>query len=231
MPSLDMKRAVIDLLTGSFATTGYYGLTDVYNNTLQSSGVGLADDIFSQKEATERAEDLAHWLKYPISVTGEYVRFEYTVPKICVLRVSDRERPEYLGDFRSQDSDASNSVFETCTFGSEFDESVVLIVQAGGAGSKANRDDIYLALRELIIRGRGYFEGLGAQALMWQNGRDGEGYQPDKSIHIVHEARATLSFVNSLTWRSRGERITEVKGILNEYPGGAVEIDPYKIEP
>lgn len=224
MASLNMKRAVISLLTGTKATTGYYGLSDVYDNTDD-----LADNIFWQFSTTERSAILALWSANSVQVKGEYVRSNYTTPRIIVLRSSDSERLDHAGDYLGLDDDASDAdnLHEHHQYGSDFDESVQLIVQAAGHGP-GQRDDLYMVLRELIIRARPYFENLGASNLLWRNGRDGEGFRPDKSPHIVHEATATLSYFNRMTWSEKATRITRIRSNYTGYNQGRVTVDPFE---
>lgn len=226
MASVNMKRAVITLLQGTKVSTGYYGLQDVYDNT-----DSLADDILWQFSAAERATTFTRWAANPIKVTGEYARSNYQAPKIMVLRSSDSERLDFAGDYIGVNETLSenDSFHEWHEWGSDLDESVQLIIQAPGHGP-GNRDDIYMVLRELIIRARKYFEALGLSNLLWQQGSDGDGFQPDKSPHIVHEARATLRYINPLRWSEKSTRITEFNSNLTGYNQGQVTVDPYSEE-
>ena len=226
MASVDMKQAVIDLLGGSYSTNGYYGLSDVYANTDE-----IADNIFSQRTAAYRAAMLVKWNETNIKVKGIYSRSNYVAPKICVFRSSDTERNDFAGDYLGvnkalSDVDALN---EWHTYGSDFDETLEVVIQAAGDGP-GQRDEIYLMTRELIIRARPYFTALGVDEVIWRRGSDGDGFKPGNAPHIVHEASASLSYINHMTWSVKVPRITKFQSNLTGYNQGEVTVDPYSDE-
>lgn len=226
MASVNMKRAVITILNGSKATTGYYGLSDVYADTDD-----IAQDIFWQYSSAERSAILAKWAASPIRVSGEYALSDFASPKIMVLRSSDRERNDHIGDYTGVDSTLSDAddFFEHHEYGTEFDESVSLIVQVAGHGP-GQRDDVYMVMREIILRARPYFHGLGLVTMVWADGRDGEGFRTDMSPQIIHEARASLRYINSIRWIEKSDRILKIRSNLTGYDGGLVTVDPFSDE-
>jgi len=225
MASTNAKKLVIELLNGSKATTGQYGLSDVYANTDL-----ITDDIFQLYSADERTRIQDRWTETPVKVAGEYSRSNYTAPRIIVLRSSDNERPETLGDYMGLDSASStaDSFREHHTYGTYLDERLSLVIQAAGHGP-GQRDDLYLVLRELIIRARQYLISNGMHTLQWRDGRDGDGFRPDKGPHIIHEARATLQYINQLTWTETATRLSKFRSKHQDY-GGRVTTQDYSDE-
>lgn len=215
MASTNAKKLIIELLNGSKETTGQYGLADIYANTDL-----ITDNIFQQYSASERTLIQNRWTEIPVKVVGEYSRSNYTAPRIIVLRSSDSERPEALGDYFGLDSASTNadSFREHHTYGTYLDERLTLIIQAAGHGP-GQRDDLYLALRELVIRAREYLIANGMHTLQWRDGRDGDGFRMEKGQHIVHEARASLQYINELTWTETATRLVKFRSKHQDYNG------------
>lgn len=224
MSSLNIKKAILDLLNGSYATTGYYGLSDVYANT-----DSITDSIWSYHDAAKRTQYMAALAANPIKVRGEYVRSEYEVPVIVVVQQPDRERSEFLGDYIGIDEDLSDDFNEVHTFGVDVDESILLVIQSAGKGSKSQRDDLYQVVRELLLRARMYFESLGALNFTWTRGQNGEGKRGELQPHVVHQATININYTNPIRWTEKKQRITEFNGSLEGY-GGIVSVNPYTQE-
>jgi len=206
MSSINTKKMVRDLLKGTYAVNGYYGLPDLVANT-----DNLIADIYANNSysLTELA-DLATWFASleEIPVLAEYPRTIADLPAVFVFRTNDNETERGLvGDLIGIDEDTESSNIGTEVYGVLVDEQIALRIWATGDG--AMRDDLYLAVRELILRGRGWFHAADLK-VEWKSGKDGQLYMQEADPHIVHTAEATLSFLSSVQWNVTGDMALDI---------------------
>jgi hypothetical protein len=227
MPSINAKKLIRNLLEGSKATTGYYGLADLAANT-----DGIVSEIYAGEAYTdaERAS-IAAWLaSKPIRVFPEYPRDVADLPAVFVWRVSDGEAsPGVLGDYLGDDDDDDNDLFaESARYGTWFNEQISVNMWAYGDG--AMRDDLYLAVREIIIRGRQYLHAAGLITCEWKSGQDGQMYRPEYLPHVIHTAEASIHCEALLHYVSKHPATRQIKTNYRGYAGGTVSARPFEDE-
>jgi hypothetical protein len=226
MPSLNSKKIIRNLFEGSKATTGYYGLSDLAANT--DSIVG---DIYAGGAYTdaERA-GIASWLtSTPIRVFPEYPREVADLPAIFIWRVNDGETQGFLGDYVGDDDDDEDDLFdETSRYGVWFTEQISVNIWAYGDG--AMRDDLYLAVREIFIRGRKYLHESGLIVCEWKSGQDGQMYRPEYIPNIVHTAEASIHCEAPLYYTSKQPAIRQLRSNYQGRNGGRVAAVPFEDE-
>lgn len=219
------KKIVMDLLKGSKAQTGLYGFQDVISNTDDL----LSDILIAPAYDNKQRADWAAWLERvgEIPVLGEYRRDTAQLPCVLVLREGDREpqRGGYVGDYIGEIE--KDYTVETRR-GAKFEEFLELHVWAGGASAPAERDVLYLILRELILRARRYFHAAGMTVCEWTGGQDGQLERPEHAPHIVHCADARLSYQVDVSWTEEEEAFLDVKGNLEGYADGRVKAAPFE---
>jgi len=204
----DLKKRVLDLLKGTYATNGYYGLPDLGTND------SLIDDIFSEAySAPERAEIKAWFAGRTIDVLGEYARAPATIPAVFVYRVSDVESDRAnLGD-RFGYGEVGETTLDH-EFGVRMREDVELTIWAHT--DPTMRDALYGAVKLICLRGRPFLESYskGIDMVMWRGGRDGQGYldNPSKAPHIIHTATARIVAETRSTWTIEINRPDELNG-------------------
>lgn len=227
MASADLKKRLLDLLEGTKAATGYYGLGDLYVDTDSISEDIWTAPTYTDAERTGIVEKLA---AMQVKVLGEYPRSDSQLPCIVIQRLSDAERPEHLGDYLGvADTSDADDYQEHHQYGSDFNERLQLTIMTGGKASANLRDLLYLAVREIVVRGRLYLVAAGVTAVQWADGRDGEMFQRDKAPHIAHQATASIRYINHMTWTEKSTRVTKFRGYSEEY-GGRVKADEYETE-
>lgn len=194
MPSPDAKKRVMDLLKGSKATTGYYGLLDL-------STLSLVEEIYTSPSysAPERAKLAAYYQSNPVHVIGEYPRTQAKFPCIIVARAGDSEEP-VLGDAFGFDDEEDSEEESHEASGTWLQEQIKLEIWSVGAGGVTERDALYLAVREILLRGRKFFSAAEIREIRWSSGRDGRGYQPSSEPQLIHTAEATLTCKVPLWW-------------------------------
>lgn len=219
MASVNGKRAVKNLLEKGKAEIGYYGLPDIKANTDK-----LLEKIFSGSEYTDadRAKIVAFFSSQDIKVLGEYPRKVAQLPCIVLYRTRDGEVPRgIIGDELGE----SEQLYK----GSMFSEAIKLEIWVGDRGGPDLRDDLYLIVRELFLRGRTY---LGQTCKMiapeWTEGQDGMLYDPERAPHIVHKAMATIPYKQVTTWEENGpQAMTQLDHRLKDH-GGLVNAQEYE---
>ena len=193
MSSVDVKKRLFDLLNGTLGTTGYYGVADLAANTNDLISEIYVDPTYT---AADRAKIATRFTATPISVLAEFPRNNEPLPSVVILRSSDGERPgAAMGDYLGQDDDGLNDIY-----GTRFNEVLEIHVLASGKGSRMLRDMLYLAVRELVIRGRPYLMSGGADIPTWRGGKDGQFQQPEFAPHIVHGAYAQIGYSAEMSW-------------------------------
>lgn len=234
MSSVNVKKLLRTLLEGTKATTGYYGFGDFAANT-----DSILSEIYTAPAYTDadrvalaaffaRADD-AGVLRNAVTVLSEYPRTVKDLPAIFVFRTGDSEHsPGYLGDLYDEiDDDLSTDHSHADTMGTNISESISLHLWASGDG--ALRDDLYLAMRELVIRGRKYLIDGGVEIPQWKNGKDGQLFQEDARPQIIHTAEATITCRVPLTWPTKEARALDFQGHDLLY-GGRVTVLPFTDE-
>jgi hypothetical protein len=205
MSSIDVKKRVRDLLQGTYAVNGYYGLPDLIANTDD-----IVDEIYS--DAGYSSTDLTNikaWYagRGTFPVFNEFPRLVKDLPAFFVFRASDMEMDRgSVGDFLYTDTSLDTDTTATEVHGSIFDEQIAIHLWAVEA---SQRDDLYIALRELIIRARLWFSSVDVM-VEWKNGRDGQLYDPSAEPQIIHRAESTLFCKGSVQWSYTGEKTLDV---------------------
>lgn len=220
MSSVNVKKRITDLLQGTYAVNGYYGFPDLAANT---------DDIISDIYTSPTYSDIdrtniaAWYAREDISILPEFPRRVAQLPSIFVFRTSDSEDPRgILGDYYAEDLE-SDDFNELITRGTYLLETVEVHVWAQGDGSR--RDDLYLAMRELIIRGLDFLHIVGVEIPDWKNGKDGQFYREDLKPHVVHTGQASITYRVPLTWQETSAKIKQVQTNLKGYGGGVSTTD------
>ena len=226
MSSINVKKLIRDLLRGTYSVTGYYGLPDLVANTNNILWDIYSDQGYSATEIRSLAEWFAARKEFP--VLAEFPRTTKDLPAVFVFRLSDNETDRGLvGDLLGVDETYVSEEQVREIYGVLMDEQIALRIWATGDG--AMRDDIYLAVRELLLRGRGFF--AKADVLVeWKNGRDGQLYDPQAEPHIIHTAEATLVCKTSIQWPTTGEMLLDVQSRARdpEDDSGEVDAEPYE---
>ena len=206
MSSVDLKKRVRDLLGGTFAINGYYGFPDLVANTDD-----ILDDIYDEAGySTAELTSIKAWYasQEKIPVLAEFPRNVKDLPAVFVFRMSDSEQERgYIGDFMGDDDGTDPDLQAKETYGSIFDEQIGVHLWAVEA---SQRDDLYIALRELLLRGRLWFAAVDAM-VEWRNGKDGQMYDPAAEPHIIHKAEATLFCKGSVQWANEGDKILDIQ--------------------
>lgn len=206
MSSINTKKLVRELLKGTYATNGYYGLPDLVANTN-----GLIADIYENNGYTStEITDLIAWFaaRVEFPVLAEYPRTVNDLPAVFVFRTNDNELERGIaGDLMGMDEDDESFNVGLEVYGVLVEEQLALRIWATGDG--AMRDDLYLAVRELILRGRGWFHAADLK-VEWKGGKDGQLYMQEADPHIIHTAEATLNFLSSVQWPKTGDMVLDI---------------------
>jgi len=226
LSSINVKKLVRDLLKGTKATTGYYGLPDLVANT-----DSIISEIYSADgyTATELAA-LAAWYagRVTFPVLAEYPRTVQDLPAVFVFRQGDSEIERgIVGEFVGTDEDEDTDFTATEIYGSIFSEQISIHIWATGDG--AMRDDLYIAVRELIMRAVSYFASADVM-FEWKAGKDGQLYEESERPRIIHQAQATLSCTSSIQWTSTGEKVLDIQSRAKAPDSlrGEVTADPFE---
>lgn len=205
MSSVDLKKRVRDLLTGTYAVNGYYGFPDLVANTN-----GIVDEIYDEAGYTStELTQIKTWFssQSEIPVLREFPRKVKDLPALFVFRMSDSEMERGLiGDLYAVGDGTDPDTQAKETYGTILDEQIGLHLWAIEA---SQRDDLYIAARELILRGRLWFASLDC-VLEWKNGKDGQMYDPSSEPHIIHRAEATLFCKASVQWAVEGDKVLDI---------------------
>jgi len=226
MASVNMKKRIIDLLNGTYAANGYYGLADVYADTDD-----LAEQVWNAPTYSDadRTAILASLNEKNVNVFGEYPRHVQDLPALFVYRASDAEPPGktplggYLGEEDSLGTDSQG----VKVWGTYLEETMTLSLWTSSNGP-GQRDDLYLLVRELIIRGREWFHDAGVDTLEWKSGKDSQMFRPDAIPQIIHTAEATIGYYNTLFWNEKQDRMLEFKSNLKGYNQGEVTTSTFE---
>ena len=208
----DFKKRVLDLLKGTFAVNGYYGLPDLGTNA------ALVENIFGETYSGADLTAIKGWFaSQTIEVLGEYSRKPSRLPVVFVYRLSDVE------DDRSELGDRFGYENVTATdfdqkFGVRMKEEVELAIWAHT--DPTMRDALYSAVKLMILRGRPFLENYSKNIdmVMWRGGRDGQGYMgdTDRTPFVIHTATARLVANTRSTWSNTVEIPDELNG-TSEY--------------
>ena len=228
MSSIDVKKRLFDLYNGSMATTGAYGLADLVANTDELIEQIYVAPVYSDED---RAKLVARFAAWNIAVLGEFPRKPAQLPCVSILRASDGEqRGAPIGDYMGQVEDEITAFKGAELYGTRFDEVLEVHVWASGKGSRMQRDILYLAVRELFVRGRRFLMAGGAIAPTWRNGKDGQAKKPEFESHIVHAGYAQIGYRAELTYVERPDKIRGFEQNVTEHNGGQVEVSAYLSE-
>lgn len=227
MSSVDAKKRLFDLYNGSYATTGAYGFADLAANTDQ-----LVEQIYTAPTFSDddRAQLVTSFAKWKIAVRGEFPRDLAQLPCLTILRSSDSEPSGFLGDYKGQATDEITPYKGADIYGTRFDEVVEFHVWATGKGARMMRDILYLAVRELFVRGRKYLMSAGIITPQWRGGKDGQMKRPEWQPHIVHAGYAQIAYKAELDYIERPERITAFEQNITGYNQGQVGVSAYLSE-
>lgn len=210
MASTNAKKLIKNLLEGTKAVTGYYGFGDLYANT-----DGLVSSIYGGIEYSDqdRTDLIAWFAASKVKVFGEYPRTNAQLPAVFLFRMSDSEAGKgegVLGDGGDYDDDLETDFEDVAINATLFKEQIAIHLWADSSGP-SQRDDLYLALREIIIRGRRYLHDGGLHIVEWGQGKDGQLYLPEREPHIVHTAQATLNYAQFMTSTTTTSRIMDIE--------------------
>lgn len=224
MGSPNAKKRTMDLLKGAYAANGYYGLPDLATSSDLIAQIYTAPTY----DDTERAELLSWYGGRSIPVLGEYPRTVQDLPCVFVFRTNDTEDPQgWIGDEMGCDEDLSTNELEYKLRGTLLQERLQISIWA--TGGPKQRDDLYLAVRQLVLMGRQYFDDADILGLEWSDGKDGQLYDERAKPHIIHKAEATLRYRVPISWTETRETILRVDAIHEDYGGsvvtGSVEFD------
>ncbi|MEA3224959.1 MAG: hypothetical protein U9Q07_03345 [Planctomycetota bacterium] len=227
MSSVDLKKRVRDLLGGTYAENSYYGLPDLIANTDD-----IIDSIYDEAgySATELVNIKAWYTaqsKFP--VLSEYPRLVADLPAVFVFRASDGEQDRgIIGDLLAVEDGDDPDLQTKEVYGSIMDEQIAVHLWAIEA---SQRDDLYVAIRELILRGRLWFSAVDCM-MEWKNGKDGQLYDPQSEPQIIHRAEVSLVCKGSIQWSNTGDKLLDIqsRAINPSTMQGEVDVDPYSEE-
>lgn len=208
MSTQDAKKRLIDLLKGTKAVTGYYGLPDVVAGTDEILFEILGGKEYSTTEKTE----IQAWVTglKKIEVLPAYPHRVQQLPAVFVYRADDSEMEGGpLGDYLGMDQDLSTDDSQVLMYGVLNDER--LSINIWSIGEPERRDWLYLIVKELVLRGRLWFSEADIAISAWKNGKDGQLYDPDAEPHIIHRAQATLVTKTVTQWPESVERIRQIR--------------------
>lgn len=209
MATPDFKKRVIDLLSGTFAANGYYGFPDLGTNSALVASI-LTSPSYSDGERTK----LYNWFAgSPVRVLNEYPRDTAELPAVFVWRLSDAESSgrNILGDYLGVDDDLDTDETGAEIKGTIVIEQIQVQLWTAGAGGAGQRDVLFLVLRELLLRGRGFFDAAGIARVVWSNGKDGQLYDPNEEPHIVHTATGMLTAELSVSWGFTAAKTSDIQ--------------------
>lgn len=184
MANTNVKKVVIDLLRGTKAATGFYGLGDVGLNT-----DSILSDIYGPEYTdTDRADIQSNFASFSMGqfVRGEHIRQQQFLPCICVIRAGESEQRTFLG--RALGRVNAGGLFQTGqSRGSIHRENLRLEVRTSGADAPDIRDKIYMALRWVVTQGMHYLHQNYVIAPTWSDGQDGQlpGEQKNQIIQMA----------------------------------------------
>jgi len=206
MSSVDIKKRVRDLLGGTYAQNGYYGLPDLVTNT-NNLVAGIYDEAgYSAAELAQLISWFAGQSKIP--VLSEFPRTVKDLPAVFVFRQSDSEMEKgVVGDLLAVEDGDDPDLQAREIYGSLMDEQIGVHIWAIESSA---RDILYLAVRELILRGRLWFAAVDCMC-EWKSGKDGQLYDPTAEPHIIHRAEATLACKTSVQWSTQGDKLLDVQ--------------------
>ena len=203
MSSMDAKGAVLALLMGTKAVTGYYGLPDVMANTN-----GIWDNILSHVDSGVRTSRLES-LPDSIPVRGEYPRTRKKEPGVYVYRNGWSQDASPLGFAASTQEDTlGNSSMYNATFEVRGLEKMQVMILA--ANTPIVRDDLFLVIKELLYRGVSYLSDQGILGFQVTSARDGQFTQEEKP-HFVHAAEINFQVFTTTTWTDRADKVRAVE--------------------
>lgn len=203
MASPNVKKRIIDLLSKGIATTGFYGLPDLGTDPELVEGIYLNSD-YDPSELIA----LQNWYAARnIPVTGEYPRYPEILAAVIVQRIKDGESPKgVMGDsFGLQSDTAIQSTFRRGYRGIEQFKVSIWAINNTDA-----RDALYLAVRELLLQGRGYIENCdnGVEMMTFISGQDNQMEIKRQDPLIVHQAEIYLEVHTKTTWLVTEDKLT-----------------------
>lgn len=201
MATADFKQAIVNVLNGSFATTGYYGLSDLKNNTDE-----LVQSIFDEPVYTQGTRDklVKYFSESTIELRGEAPRRKAELPCVVLLRDSSSEDTAFVGDFLDYAEEQPDFINVEVQGARLFER---MVVEAWGRRT-TTRDAVYVAVRELLFRARPYFRSCGLKPVEMTAGDDGQmNLSEEKKPLTVHKGKMAWSAKSLITWEHRKNRL------------------------
>ena len=214
MSSVDAKSILFALLKGNKASTGYYGVSDVTDNTDE-----IYDSVMSSEAEADRVKRLAKWqeLKGGIPVYGESIHTVMRSPAVYVFRNGYRSQGNPLGFLEDTVDSESSNYFEHEFMARGIDQLRISVF-----GNTPNqRDELFVIVRELLFRGVSYLSSRGAKGFQILNAKDGQFVVGrGQQATILHGADIDIQLLTQTTWT---ERERKSSAILTEY-----QVTPYE---
>lgn len=209
MASPNIKKRIINLLSLGFSNTGFYGLPDLATNPTLVENIYLNSDYNASELVL-----LQNWFaSREIPVIGEYPRSTEILAAVVVQRTKDGESPHgVMGDSFGNDFQADTPTETTFRRGYRGIEQYKVAVWA--INNTDARDALYLAVRELLMQGRGYLENSdsGTDMVTFIGGQDNDTGNDKQNPLIVHQAELYLEAHTKTTWPVTESKLTGCKG-------------------
>mgnify|MGYP000014658650 CR=1 FL=1 len=216
MASPNLKKRILDLLRLGNATTGTPGLPEL------ATDADLVASIFGEAgySALELVELQAWFGAHPITAKGAHNRSVQELPCVVVQRLGDGEElPGNMGDHFGHDADADTS--SEVVFVRGFHASERFRVGIYAHSSSDMRDALYLAVRELLLRGRAYLEDdeQGIEMVTMHAGQDDQETWPNQERPlIVYTAELFFHAETKTTWCETTQKAQGCKGTSHFNP-------------
>jgi|OM-RGC.v1.013591240 hypothetical protein len=213
MASPNFKKRVIDLLSKGAGVTNTPGLPEL------GTDAALVASIFSNADysSSELTELQAWFAANAIAVKGAHTRSIQDLPCVVVQRLQDGEQlPGNMGDHFGHDAAADTDTEVVFVRGFRASERFRIVVYAHK--STDMRDALYLAARELLLRGRNYLEDddSGVEMMTFQSGQDDqEVWRDEAEPQLVYTATLFLNAQTKTTWRDTQSKATSCTGKSN----------------
>lgn len=210
MASPNLKKRILDLLKLGSTTTQTPGLPEL------ATDADLVASIFAQAgySAADLADLQAWFGAHPITAKGAHNRSVQDLPCVVVQRLGDgEEMPGNMGDHFGHDANADTS--SEVVFIRGFHASERLRVGIYARDSSDMRDALYLAVRELLLRGRSYLEddAQGIEMVTMQAGQDDQETWPNQERPLViYTAELFFHAETKTTWRETIQKAQTCKG-------------------
>lgn len=208
MASINIKKRIRDLLTLPYHqdTKPYFGLPDLVTDA------DLVADIFDEPtyNDADRTRISAFFGADPPKVLEGYPRQPKDFPAVILQRTGDGEKGRQpAGQLIGYDEESEDLHAGTEVYGAFMGEQIRIEIWA--YQSPSMRDDIYLAVRELMLRGYPYLLDAGITEPRISTGRDGEMPLDEANKHIIHQAEFLLTYNSEVTWTKRVPKVLDVR--------------------